>query len=403
MESVQSILSTILKHVETLPSEDAPLLQALGCIAGADLIAAASFPPATISLVQGFAIRQEWLAGASSQKPIKLPILSKIQYENGKDEPAAIPVGLFERLPDGFDAVLSSEEFLPENNFLLSDRPPEIGENILSVGSRIRKGEVFLSKGSEITYSDIGTASFLGMTSLPVVRKPKIALVFVCSSLKRVQESEIFHQYLGGVANTIAAQALKYLGVIKNYKILSDFSRSDQMAISRAFKSDLILFIGECSKRNQIQLIRNLEKRGVQFHLQTKNILPGLFFSFGTFGEKLVFLLPGDPKGAVLNFEEFIRPVIFKMRGKKQIHHDEVNARLGKSLRNSEGKISLIQAFVQLKNGVFHALPLENGRRGGLNKLHTMNGIIVLPENIKQVPTGTVLRVQMLRQPDWSY
>ena len=112
MESVQSILSTILKHVETLPSEDAPLLQALGCIAGADLIAAASFPPATISLVQGFAVRREWLAGASSQKPISLPILSRIQHKNGRGEPAAIPIGLFERLPDGFDAVLSSEEFL---------------------------------------------------------------------------------------------------------------------------------------------------------------------------------------------------------------------------------------------------------------------------------------------------
>ena len=403
MESVQSILSTILKHVETLPFEEIPLLEAVGCIAGKDLVANADFPAATISMVKGFAARRNWIAKAPSSEIFSLPISMQGQGKRNPSGPAAIPIGLFEQLPKGFDVVLSSEEYEVRNGRLFIERVPEVWENVLPVGSRIRKGEVFLSKGTEISYSDVGTASFLGLSTLPVIRKPKVALIFICPSLKQVHHIGIFNKYLNGIANSIAAQVQKYRGTIKRYKILSDFSRTDKNTISRALKSDLILFVGECSRKGQGVLIQYLQKKGVHLHLQTENVYPGHFFSFGTIGEKLIFLLPNDPMGIILNFEEFIRPVIFKMRGKKRICHEEVNARLGKSLRNSEGNISLIQAFVQLKNGVFYATPLENGRDSGMRKMHSMNGIIVLPENVRQVPVGSVLRVQMLRQPEWNF
>ena len=403
MESIQSIVTTILKYAKTLPSEEVPLMKSVGCIAGKDIVASADFPSVTISLMDGFASRHKWLKSASKSMPVKLKISDKINPKTDYPDPITIPIELFEQLPDSFDVVFAKEDVLVRGGMITLKRPFEKWENILPSGSKIRKGDVLLSKGNEITYSDIGTASFLEITSLPVVRKPRVALIFVCPSLKKVKESETLIKYLKGISDTIAAQILKYHGIVRRYKILSDFSRTDQMTISRALKNDLIIFIGECSKKNQDVLIRALEKKHVDIHLQTKNVYPGLFFSFGTIGEKLIFLLPNDPVGAILNFEEFIRPALFKMRGKKQIMHNEINARLDKAIHNLEGKISLIQASIHLKNGVFYAVPIEKGRFLGLEKSRSINGIIVLPENVRQVPIGSVMRVQMLRQPDWNF
>ncbi len=403
MESVQSILSTILKFVETLPSENVPLMESIGCIAGEDIVSTSDFPAATISLVDGFASRSVWLEAASTQNSIQLPIASRHLIPQKTSSPVVVPIGLFDRLPPGFDVVIPAEEGFLGDGFLVVEKTLERWENVLPIGSQIRKGQVILPKGTEITYSDIGLASFLGLGTLPVIRRPQVALIFVCPSIKRVKDRETFRRYVNGIADAVAAQVVKYQGVIKQYKILSDFSEGDQVAFSRALKSDLILFVGECTKRSQLELIRILAKKKVHFHLQTQNVYPGYFFSFGTLNEKLIFLLPNDPTGVILNFEEFVRPALFKMRGKRQIRHNEVNARLGKTLKNAEGKIALIQASVYLKNGVFYAVPLENGYQSGFGTIRSINGIIILPQDVKQVPVGSVMRVQMLRQLDWEF
>lgn len=403
MESIQSIVAGILKHTKTLPSEEVPLMKSVGCIASKDIVASADFPSVTISLIDGFASRYEWLKKASKNSPVKLEIIENTALKSSTADGIAVPAKLFEQLPNGFDVVFGKGNVSISDQIVTITRPFEKWENILPSGSKIHKGDVVLSRGSEISYSDVGMASFLGLNSLPVIRKPQVALIFVCPSLGKVKNNETLNKYLKGISNTIAAQILKYSGLVKRYKILSDFSRTDRMTISRALKNDLIIFIGECSRENQDVFINALEKKNVHFQLQTKNVYPGSFFSFGTVGEKLIFLLPNDPVGAILNFEEFIRPALLKMRGRKQIRHNEVNARLGRAIYNSKGKISLIQAAVHLKNGIFYAIPIEKGQFTDMEKSRSVNGIIVLPEDVKQVPMGSVMRVQMLRQPDWNF
>ena len=403
MESVQYIIATILKHVKTLSSEDVPLMKSVGCIAGRDIVASADFPSATISLVDGFASRYDWLGKTSKNSPAKLKLSDNTIPKSSSLEGIAVPVRLFEQLPNGFDVVFAKEDVSFTGDFVTVTRFFKRWENVLPSGSEIRRGDVLLSRGNEISYSDIGAASFLGITSLPVIRKPRVALIFVCPSLKKVKDSDTFVQYMKGISDTISAQILKYRGVVRRYRILSDFSGTDRMTISRALKNDLIIFIGECSKKKQHVLTNALEKKDIHFHLKTSNVVPGSFFAFGTRQNKLIFLLPNDLIGTILNFEEFIRPTLFKMRGKKQILHDEINARLGKSIQNYEGKISLIQASVHLKNGVFYANSIEENTFSSFKKLRSINGIIVLPKNIRQVPTGSIARVQMLRQSEWDF
>ena len=403
MESIQSIVATILKYAKTLSSEEVPLMKSVGCIAGKDIIASADFPSITLSLMDGFASRHEWLERASKKTPVNLKISNKMVSKSALGKEIAVPTKLFEPLPNGLDVVFGKEEISVTDQMITIKRPFQKWENVLPVGSRIRRGNVLLSKGNEITYSDIGAASFLELKSLPIIRKPRVALIFVCPSLKNVRDRETLVKYLKGISNTIAAQVIKYRGIIRRYKILSDFSRADRITISRALKNDLIIFIGECSKRYQDVLISALEKKNVHFHLQTKNVYPGLFFSFGTIEERLIFLLPNDPVGAILHFEEFVRPALFKMRGKKHITHDVINARLDKTIHKSGGKISLIQTSVHLRNGVFYAIPVDENPFSNMEKQRSINGIIVLPENVKQVPIGSVMRVQILRQPDWNF
>jgi len=377
-------------------------MKSVGCIAGENIIASADFPSRTLSLMDGFASRHEWLEKASKKTPVTLKRSQRSVSKRVFEKDVAISARLFEPLPEGFDVVFGEEEVSVSHQTITIEKPFQKWTNVLPAGSKIRKGRVLLSKGSEITCLDIGTASFLELESLPVIRKPRVALIFVCPSIQNVRDRETLVKYLKGISNTIAAQVIKYRGLVRRYKILSDFSGADRVTISRALKNDLIIFIGECSKRYQDILIGVLEKKNVQFHLHTQNVYPGLFFSFGTFEDRLIFLLPNDPIGAILNFEEFVRPALFKMRGKKQITHDVINARLDKTINKSENRISLVQASVHLRNGVFYAVPVEENPFSNPENRRKVNGIIVLPQNVRQLPRGSVTRVQILRQPDWN-
>ncbi len=403
MESAQSILDTILRYTQMLPSEEIPLMKSVGRIAGRDIVASADFPSVTLSLIDGFATRFGWIKNASKNFPVYLKISKNKKSKTKAASPFVIPVKLFEELPHGFDVVLGGEDVSIRGNTLSFNKPIRQWENLLLAGSKVQKGDALLRKGDEIGFSDVGMASFLGLKRVPVIRKPRVALIFVCPPFKKVKNKIAFNKYINGISDTLEAQVLKYRGIVKQYKIATDFSDANNAILSEALKNDIAIFIGECSRKSRESLSQILNDKDVYFHLKTSNIIPGSFFAFGMRGNKLIFLLPNDLIGTILNFEEFIRPALFKMRGKQQILPDEINARLGKSIQNSEGKISLIQTSVHLKNGIFYANSIEENPFSSFRKLRSINGIIVLPQDVRQVPSGSITRVQMLRQSEWDF
>ena len=60
---------------------------------------------------------------------------------------------------------------------IIVEKNPLKEDNIRPVGEQVKKGELALKKGTKLTPAAIGYLSSLGITEVPVYKKPSIAIV----------------------------------------------------------------------------------------------------------------------------------------------------------------------------------------------------------------------------------
>ncbi|MDO8687883.1 MAG: hypothetical protein Q7K41_04770, partial [Dehalococcoidales bacterium] len=102
---------------------------------------------------------------------------------------------------------------------------------------------------------------------------------------------------------------------------------------------------------------------------------------------------------AMVSFEQFGRPAILKMLGKKNLKKPTVTAVLEDSLKNEDGRRVYARAVVRKANGSYYAKLTGPQGSGILTSMSLANGLVVIPEDVPRVKAGDVVQVQML---DWN-
>ena len=77
MIGVAEALRAILDGIAPLPTEELPILDALGLILAEEIVAAEASPPFRNSAMDGYAVRAADLAGASRESPIRLQVVAE--------------------------------------------------------------------------------------------------------------------------------------------------------------------------------------------------------------------------------------------------------------------------------------------------------------------------------------
>ncbi len=161
-------------------TEKVSLLQAKGRILAEDIYSNEDIPPMARSTVDGYAVKSADTMGASPETPSMLIKKGEIsigtipQEEIGPGETMYIPTGGI--LPPGADAVEMieyTEEIPPYVEMYKSVAP---GENTVQPGEDIKKGMLLIPKGTKLHERHIGLLAYAGIISIPVYRKPKIAI-----------------------------------------------------------------------------------------------------------------------------------------------------------------------------------------------------------------------------------
>ena len=135
-QSVATATRSVLAQVRSLPAEERPLLQALGTVLAAPVVAAQACPPFAASIKDGYAVRsvdgagEYELTGASrAGQGAKAAPLSPRQA-------AYVTTGA--PLPAGADAVVALEAARPAGvRRIVIDRPVPPGNEVRATGSDI--------------------------------------------------------------------------------------------------------------------------------------------------------------------------------------------------------------------------------------------------------------------------
>jgi putative molybdopterin biosynthesis protein len=303
-----------------LAGESLPLAAALSRVIAADVIAPIDTPPFDRANVDGFALRAADTLSAGPGTPKRLTLNREViacgvapALEVASGTATAIATGGV--IPRGADAVV-----MIEHTELIEDAAPAIdvhravtsGQFISYAGSDIARGETLVRRGIRIGSREIGMLAACGMTSVEVVRRPRVAVLSTGDEL--VQPGQPLRP--GGVYDSngaiIAAAVAEAGGEAVPFGAVAD----DQTALERAMRAalascDMVVLSGGTSKGAgdlSHQVVSRLGSPGILVHGVA--LKPGKPLCLAVIGKTPLIVLPGFPTSAIFTFHAFVAPLI---------------------------------------------------------------------------------------------
>jgi putative molybdopterin biosynthesis protein len=332
-----------------LDAESVPLAEALGRVLAADVVAPLDVPSFDRSNVDGFAVQATDTFGASEDRPRTLRLNAEtlatgIEPREPVRPGTATAIATGAMLPRGADAVVMIEHTDVRDGQLVLIRPVAPGANLTFAGTDIGQGEMVLRRSERLTSRETGVIAALGLDHVPVVRRPRVAILSTGDELLP-PGAPMRPGMVHDSNSTVLADAVCELGgePVPLGIVPDDDARLDE-ALKRALVYDAILLSGGTSKGAgdlSYRAVARLGKPGIVAHgVALKPGKPLCLAVVNLPGRRPVpvAVLPGFPTSAIFTFHEFLAPVLRCLAGQRERPTATVPARLPMRVSSERGR-----------------------------------------------------------------
>jgi molybdopterin molybdotransferase len=392
----------LLEEFPPVGLEPCPLPVAGGRVLAEDVRAPEPLPAFSRATMDGYAVRASDLFGASDGAPAYLRVVGQLPM----GEAPAAPLGAGEALgistggmlPDGADAVVMIEwtqRIGPSEVEVF--RPVAPGENVIGVGDDVRAGEPVCHAGGRLRPQDVALLAALGVVELPVHRLPRVAVLSTGNELSPPHERPGPARVRD--ANQLAlAEAVRRAGGEPTCGgIIADDAGELARAVAAASeRADLVLLSGGSSVGVRDLTAQTLAALGeICFH--GISVRPGrpTLLARAKSGAPLVGM-PGPPTSALVIFDVFIRPLLFRLGGQRErdLWPLRVRARLTRRQASVAGREDWIRVrLLRDPQGDWLAEPLR-GSSAALSNLTRADGYLCIEAGCEGVAEGETVEVR---------
>lgn len=319
MHTLQSAQQQLFqRQLPILANENVPLFEALGRVLAQEVIAPRAVPPQDNSAMDGYAVRcsevLQQKALPVSQRvcagmmPLPLAPNSVAQIFTG----APIPVGA--------DAVVMQEHIQPDaKGWVHFNQPVRPGQNIRRAGEDMALGQVVLQAGCRLREADVGLLAALGMATVCVRRRLRVAVFFTGNELLEPGSS----WEMGKIYNSNRywlVLALQALGcTVKDFGIIPDELSATRQALRQAAAhADVVITCGGVSVGEEDHVKAAVAAEGI-LELWKIAIKPGKPLAYGQIGRAHFIGLPGNPVSAYVTFMVLIRDFLRACAGEQVV------------------------------------------------------------------------------------
>lgn len=346
---VADALARILQDAKPLAGELAPLPEAAGRVLAEDVAARNTQPPADVSAMDGYAVR----AADVAVTPATLKLIGEVAAGHpfrgavGAGEAARIFTGGV--LPAGADTVVIQENTRREGDAVVIGKTAAKGKNVRVQGLDFAKGELLLHQGHRLTDRDLMLAAAMNHPSVPVHRRPKVAVLGTGDELvppgSALQTGQIV--YSNGFA--LLALARQEGATVTDLGIVPDRVDSTVAAIRRARElgADILVTSGGVSVGDHDLVQKSLTAEGLALSFWKVALRPGRPLIHGRLGEMQVLGLPGNPVSAYVCALLFLVPLIRRLAGRSDLSPAAESAVLGSDLPANDKRMDLLRATLQ--------------------------------------------------------
>ena len=403
MISVEAALEIILSEIKPLGMERVNILSAMGRVLGEDIVADTNNPPWDNSAMDGYAVRAVDTKEASKDQPVTLQIIEDLPAgyvaKKSVKRGQTIRIMTGAPMPNGADAVIMVEETArPEARGKRQEvkvfKEAKVGDNVRKAGEDFKKGDIVLRKGMTIRPPEIGMLAAVGKPNVYVYQQPNVAVLSTGDELIEIEEAPMNGKIRNSNSYAIAAQ-IKACGATPiQLGIARDTKKDLKEKLEFGLTADCIVSSGGVSVGDFDFVKDVLKQMGSEMRFWKVAMKPGKPLAFGVIANKPAFGLPGNPISSMVAFEQFARPAILKMMGKKDIFKRAFDALLTKPVKKKAGRMHFVRAALEQKHGRFYVTPLEGQGSGILSSMVKANCLIILSEDAKDVEKDSKVKVQ---------
>ena len=409
MISIPEALDTVLSQTKLLPVETVDLQGSFQHVLAENVRAFEPVPGYRASIKDGYAVRS---SDGPGEYPVSYMAHAGQGPENLQDGTVAY-ISTGGLVPEGADAVVQIEDTERLNGTKVKIlRQIEPGTDIRAVGSEIAAGEIVLESGHYIDAAEIGILATVGVVSVKVRRKPKVAVLSTGDEVVEPSVSELPKGKIRDSNRAMLLAAVRGTGADTiDLGIVSDSEENVEKALASAVSSgaDVLLTTGGVSMGDKDFIKPLLERHGT-IYFGKVCMKPGKPLTFATVPvpnsdrSLLVFGLPGNPSSSLVTFNLVVVPSLRKMEGRVDPNLRRVHVRTKMNLRMDSQRPEYHRCILKWAKksddndleGEFVAESTGEQLSSRILSLRSANALLEIPRAKGVLPAGSLVSALLI-------
>lgn len=389
-EAMAIVADVAAKH--RLDVETLPLTRTHGRILAADVDAPMSLPTFDNSAMDGFAVRHADLHGEQTTLRLVGEQFAgrTLGLAVGEGECLRITTGA--PMPAGADTIVIKENARVDGDCVTVPATAP-GTHVRRRGEDVTEGDRVLRAGQWLRPARVSLAASLGLASLPVTRRPTVAVFTTGDELVEpglpLAPGQIHDSNRDLLMGLLRADGLEPTA----WPRLPDDPRQVEIALrDAACAFDVVFTCGAVSAGEKDHIPAVLREFG-EIHFWKVKMRPGMPLLFGSLDQARFLGLPGNPVSVMATYLAFGRALIDGLQGRTE-SRPSYRARLVGGIEKTHPRREFIRATLYSDDaGVLHADPNPATGSHRLRAAADSNALVVVPEGPQSLADGAVVEV----------
>lgn len=389
MITVSEAFSILQNNIPTPQEENCSLLEARKKILSQSILSPINMPPFRQSAMDGYVVCLHESLIYEIIGEIKAGDATSFVLQPGQ----AVKIFTGAPVPDSGQAMIPIEIVLVEQSVLTLHTTPKLHDNIRPTGEQIKMGDLALEKGTLLDAAAIGFLAALGVTTVPVFKKPSVGIVVTGNELLPPGTPLTYGKVYESNGVMLEAALLDtFYQDVTLYSVKDDFESTKNTLQTAISQHEVVLVSGGISVGDYDFVAQALQELQVKTLFHKVNQKPGKPLFAGKVNEKMIFALPGNPAACLTCFYVYVLPTLQMISGASARFDATKRIGITDNLTVNATRSQFLKAFVA-DEGV---KILSHQASSMLNSFSLANALVYVPEGNYEVQKGDMVQVYLL-------
>ena len=390
LEEARQLFMSSFDWAGLVGDETVETVEALGRVTAEPVFSRFSSPSYNGAAMDGFAVTAADTYGASEEHPLELEVGAQ-----------AFAINTGQPLPADTDAVIMIEQVQqPDPGAIAIHGAAFPWQHVRRVGEDMVAQELVLPHHHRLTAADVAALITAGVFELPVLARPRVAILPTGSELVHWRDLGHAQPEPGAIIETnsifLSGLVQEAGGVPLVLPRAADRLEEIQAAVERALDSGAhMVLINAGVSAGSRDFTSHVVKALGRVLVHGVMAMPGKPTLLGEARGKPLVGTPGYPVSAWVCFDQFVGPALAAMQGQLPRQRDKVTVTPARRLASKLGLEEFVRVHLGRVGDQVVATPLKRGA-GAITSLTRADGVLRVPAELEGLNEGAEAEAEVL-------